>query len=62
MSKPGYVIVKAPHIDKLPGYVNDAIQNGYRPTGGPVRLNGARGEYGADEWWGQAMVLEGCKP
>ncbi len=60
MSKPGYVIVEGNGLDALRGHVNQAIQNGYRPIGGPFKICGA--EYGGHMQWGQAMVLEGCKP
>lgn len=55
MSKPGYVIVEGRDLKHLAGYVNDAIQNGYSPTGGPFLIY--RGGFGEDDRWGQAMVL-----
>jgi hypothetical protein len=63
MSKPGYIIVEAHDLEHLRGYVNDAIGNGYRPLGGPVKCHdGHAFEYGARDQWAQALALEGCRP
>lgn len=47
-----YTIVKAKSFVDLEKSVNEAIRNGYVPTGGPVRLGGD-----GVVWWGQAMIL-----
>ena len=52
-----YIIVTGNGTRELQKHVNDAINNGYRPTGGPFRI-GSGGEYGCD-WYGQAMIYGG---
>lgn len=47
-----YIIIKATSFKGLEKSVNEAISNGYVPTGGPVRLGGD-----GVVWWGQAMIL-----
>lgn len=49
-----YIIVKANHLDTLENFVNEAINNGYTPIGGPFCIGSGECH---EIWFAQAMVL-----